>query len=65
MKFQDKSKAMDYYNLMKVDKKYLEALNSNPDAQIYAISDVNYNTFYKNKEKRADYDTFFKEHYLK
>jgi len=66
--FQNKSKAMDYYNLMKVDTKYLESLNSNPEAKIYVISDVNYNPFYKNhqnKDKRTAYDAFFKEYYLK
>jgi hypothetical protein len=64
-KFQDKSKVMDYYKLMKVDTKYLESLNTNPNAKIYVISDANYNTFYKNKDKWEEYEAFFKEYYLK
>jgi len=63
-KFQNKSKAMDYYNLMKTDTMYLDALNSAPNVKIYVISDANYTTFYHNKDKRADYEAFFKEYYF-
>jgi hypothetical protein len=65
-RFQNKSKAMDYYNLMKTDTTYLENLNSSP-AKIYVISDANYNTFNRNKDKKdkqADYEKFFKEYYF-
>jgi len=64
-RFQDKSKAMDYYKLMKTDTKYLETLNAAPNVKIYVISDANYLTFYHKKDKRAEYDKFFKEYYLK
>ena len=64
-RFPNKEKAMDYYNLMKVDTKYLENLNANSNAKIYVISDANHNTFNRNKDKRVDYEDFFKEYYLK
>jgi tetratricopeptide (TPR) repeat protein len=66
-KFQNKSTAMDYYNLMKVDEKYLDKLNASK-AKIYVISDANYNPFYKeckNKGNKGNYEEFFKEYYLK
>ena len=63
-RFPDKSKAMDYYNLMKTDTKYLDALNSSSSSKIYVISDANYNIFHRNKGKRAEYEDFFKEYYF-
>ena len=64
-KFQNKKKAMDYYNLMKTDTKYLETLNSSP-AKIYIISDANYLTFSRNKDKQKEkeYEKFFMEYYF-
>ncbi|MBO4581318.1 MAG: tetratricopeptide repeat protein [Bacteroidales bacterium] len=64
-KFDNKEKAMDYYRLMITDTKYLSALNNSATAKIYTISDANYTTFFKNKNLRADYESFFKENYLK
>ena len=64
-KFQNKGKAMDYYNLMKIDKRHLNALNTSSTTKIYTISDANYTIFHRNKDKRAEYDGFFKEYYLK
>ena len=65
-KFENKDKAMDYYNILKTDTKYVGYLKTTPSTKIYVISDANYVTFYKqNKDKRDQYDTFFKENYLK
>ena len=63
-KFPNKSKAMDYYNLMKTDTTYLKDLSSSSTAKIYVISDANYNAFFRNKDKRVDYEKFFMEHYF-
>ena len=64
-KFDNKDKAMDYYNLLKIDTKYVKYLQNTPSTKIYVISDANYNTFYHQIDKRNEYDDFFKENYLK
>jgi len=64
IKFPNKSKAMDYYKLMKTDTKYLDDLNSSSSAKIYVITDANYTAFYRNKDKRSDYEKFFTEYYF-
>ncbi len=64
-RFDNKSKAMDYYNVLKSDKKYVEYLQKTPSTKIYVISDENYTTFFRQKDKRNLYDEFFKEYYLK
>ena len=64
-KFDNKDKAMDYYNLLKVDTKRVGYLKNTPSTKIYVISDANYTTFFKQKDKREMYDDFFKENYLK
>jgi hypothetical protein len=64
IQFPNKSKAMDYYSLMKTDMKYLSELNSSPSAKIYVIANTNYNTFFHNKEKQAAYEEFFLEYYF-
>jgi tetratricopeptide (TPR) repeat protein len=64
-KFDNKDKAMDYYNLLKVDNKYVSYLRTTSSTKIYVISDINYTTFFRQKDKRTLYDDFFKDHYLK
>ena len=64
-KFDNKDKAMDYYNLLKVDTKYVGYLKNTSSTKIYVISDANYTTFSRQKDKRNEYDTFFNENYLK
>ena len=64
-KFDNKEKAMDYYNLLKTDTKYVGYLKDAPSTKIYVISDVNYPIIYHQKDKRGEYDAFFKENYLK
>jgi hypothetical protein len=64
-RFENKSKAMDYYNVLKADKKYVEYLQSTPNTKIYVISDNNYTLFHRERDKRDLYDTFFKDYYLK
>ena len=64
-KFDNKDKAMDYYNMLKQDTKYVGYLKTTPSTKIYVISDANYTTFFHQKNKRSLYDDFFKENYLK
>jgi hypothetical protein len=64
-KFDNKDKAMDYYNLLQVDNKYLGYLRDISSTKVYAISDDNYKTFFRQKEKRILYEDFFKEYYSK
>lgn len=63
-KFENKNKAMEYYMLVKNNKKYFEETNRDKDAKIYVISDQNYTLFFKQKEKRKEYDQFFIDNYL-
>jgi tetratricopeptide (TPR) repeat protein len=64
-KFDNKEKAMDYYKLLKVDNKYLAYLRNTASTKIYVISDANYTTFFRQRDKRPLYDDFFKDYYLK
>ncbi len=64
-KFENKEKAMDYYKLLKSNDKYFSQLNQTATAKVYVISDANYTTYFKNKDARADYDTFFEDKYIK
>ena len=64
-KFDNKSKAMDYYNVLNADKKHVGYLQKAANTKIYVISDNNYTTYYRQKDKRDLYDEFFKEYYLK
>ncbi|MDR1878931.1 MAG: tetratricopeptide repeat protein [Bacteroidales bacterium] len=64
-RFDNKSKAMDYYHLLTTDTKYVGYLRDTPNTKVYAISDANYTAFFRQKDKRALYDAFFKEYYLK
>lgn len=64
-KFDNKEKAMDYYRLLKVDNKYLAYLRNTASTKIYVISDANYTTFSRQKDKRPLYEDFFKDYYLK
>jgi tetratricopeptide (TPR) repeat protein len=64
-KFDNKEKAMDYYRLLKVDNKYLAYLRNTVSTKIYVISDINYTTFFQQKDKRDQYEDFFNDYYLK
>ena len=64
-RFDDKSKAMDYYHVLKADKKHVEYLHQAKGTKIYVISDTNYTPFCRQKDIRVFYDEFFKEYYLK
>ena len=63
-RFENKQKAMEYYSVMKNNQTHLLDLNKANHVKIYVISDDNYNIFFKNKDKREDYDDFFKKYYL-
>ncbi|HOF16051.1 MAG TPA: tetratricopeptide repeat protein [Bacteroidales bacterium] len=63
-RFENKQKAMDYYNTMKINQTMLKDINQSKQTKIYVISDDNYNIYFKNKEKREVYDEFFIQYYL-
>ncbi len=63
-RFENKEKAMEYYNQLKINNTYFEDLHKTSKSSVYIISDDNYNVFYKNINKRAEYDNFFKKYYL-
>ena len=63
-RFENKQKAMDYYNTMKINQTMLKDINQSKQTKIYVISDDNYNIYFKNKEKREAYDEFFIQYYL-
>lgn len=63
-RFENKDKAMEYYNQLKINNTYFEDLHKTSKSNIYIISDDNYNVFYKNKNMRAEYDKFFNKYYL-
>ncbi|MBO4504065.1 MAG: tetratricopeptide repeat protein [Bacteroidales bacterium] len=62
-KFNDAEQAMNYYNILVKNEMFSSDIN-NKTIIPYAISAVNYTTFYNNTEGRVFYDDFFKEHYL-
>ena len=64
-RFENKSKAMDYYNLLNADKKHVGYLQQTKNTKIYVISDSNHNLFFHQRDKRDLYDEFFKEYFLK
>ncbi len=63
-RFENKSKAMEYYYQMKKNSNYFGEINKNPNTKIYVISDQNYTLFFKQKKKRAEYEKFFTDNYL-
>lgn len=63
-KFENKAKAMDYFNFIKKHAEVMKDINTN-DVTQYVMSDKNYLLYYRNKDLRQKYDAFFKEHYLK
>ncbi|MCR4856923.1 MAG: tetratricopeptide repeat protein [Bacteroidales bacterium] len=62
-KFTNAESAMNYYNLLVKDEMFSADINRKTIIP-YAISAVNYTSFYNNKDGRVFYDDFFKEHYL-
>ena len=62
-KFTNAESAMSYYNLLVKDEMFSADINRKTIIP-YAISAVNYTSFYNNKDGRVFYDDFFKEHYL-
>ncbi len=63
LKFENKTKAMDYYNFIKENKAVFEKINLDDIVQ-YVISDRNYPIFYKNKKLREAYPKFFEDNYI-
>ncbi len=63
-RFENKQKAMDYYNAIKGNQTILADINQSKQTKIYVISDDNYNIYFKNKDKREAYDEFFIKYYL-
>ncbi len=62
-KFENKTRAMDYYNFVKANQTVFAGINLANVTQ-YVISDKNYPIFYKNKSVRDDYPKFFDTNYL-
>ena len=63
-RFDNKTKAMEYYYQLKGNSKYFGELNASKDVRVYVISDQNYTLFYKQKKKRPEYEKFFNDYYL-
>jgi tetratricopeptide (TPR) repeat protein len=62
-KFENKTRAMDYYNFVKANQTVFAGINLSNVTQ-YIISDKNYPIFYKNKSIRDEYSKFFDTNYL-
>jgi tetratricopeptide (TPR) repeat protein len=62
-KFENKTRAMDYYNFVKANQTVFKGINLTKVTQ-YVISDKNYPVFYKNKSIRDEYQKFFETNYL-
>jgi len=63
-RFENKQKAMEYYWAMKNNQTHLDELNKAKRTKIYVISDDNYTIFFRNKDRRMEYDDFFNKYYL-
>lgn len=63
-KFDNKNKALEYFNFIKSHNDVLKDLNPNNITQ-YVISDKNYLLYFRNKDLRPQYEAFFKQHYVK
>lgn len=63
-KFENKAKAMDYYNYIKTQADVMKGIKLNEVTQ-FIMSDKNYLLYYKNKNIRAQYPDFFKLNYSK
>ncbi len=63
-KFENKTRAMDYYNFVKNNQTVFKGIDISKITQ-YIISDRNYPIFYKNKSIRDEYPKFFETNYLK
>jgi tetratricopeptide (TPR) repeat protein len=61
--FENSQKAMDYYQLIVSDGDVFRGIDPGKTV-VVAITPDNYTTFYK-KKKKAEYEKFFKENYLK
>ena len=62
-KFENKTRALDYYNFVKANQTVFAGVNLSNVTQ-YVISDKNYPIFYKNKSIRDEYPKFFDTNYL-
>lgn len=62
-KFENKTRAMDYYNFVKANQTVFAGVTLSNVTQ-YVISDKNYPIFYKNKSIRDEYQNFFDINYL-
>ncbi len=63
-KFENKSKAMDYFNYIKTQADVMKGIKLNEVTQ-YIMSDKNYLLYFKNKDLRVQYSEFFKLNYSK
>lgn len=63
-RFENKQKAMEYYWAMKNNQTHFGELNKVTRTKIYVISDGNYTIFFRNKDRRQEYDDFFNKYYL-
>jgi tetratricopeptide (TPR) repeat protein len=63
-KFDNKTKAMEYFNFIKNHNDVLKDMNTSTIKQ-YVISDKNYLLYFRNKDLRPKYDVFFNQHYSK
>ncbi|MDD4209705.1 MAG: tetratricopeptide repeat protein [Bacteroidales bacterium] len=63
-RFENKQKAMEYYWAMKNNQTHFDELNKAKRTIIYVISDDNYTIFFRNKDRRMEYDDFFNKYYL-
>ncbi len=61
-KFENKTRAIDYYNFVKANQTVFAGINLTKVTQ-YIISDRNYPIFYKNKSIRDEYPAFFETNY--
>lgn len=62
-KFENKTRAMDYYNFVKSNQTLFAGLSATDITQ-FVISDKNYPIYYKTKSIRDQYPAFFNANYL-
>lgn len=62
-KFKNNIAAMDYYETIRVDSTFKSKFD-NGEIKLYAMSAINYTTYYNKVDKRELYDAFFQQYYL-
>lgn len=63
-RFNGKQKAMEYYNFIKDHKEVMDKVDTKQIKQ-YVLTDASYVIYQKQKDRRQEYDGFFKQNYLK